>query len=191
MHVLILLGKRLLHMLKIHIFLFFHIKAGNYLIYIHTSKLPVQFWKEKPVFGGNYDFFDKTGGRFFEPIFLTNYYYLPWKFAIRILKISQLVLKLSVKNRFLMAILNFFDKTGSRFFKPLYFTNHYHRSWKFAIEIFKIAQLVLNLSAKNRFRRQFCIFTTKPEVEFSNLYILQITTIDPENLPLKFWQYLN
>ena len=32
---------------------------------------------------------------------------------------------------------------------------------------------------------------TNPEVDFSNLLILQITTIEPENLPLEFGNYLN
>ena len=96
-------------------------------------------------------FFDQTVSKIFEPIYFTDHYHRSWKFAIKILKISQWVLKLLAKHRFSAAILIFYDKTGCRFFKPLYFTNYYHRSWKFAIKILKISQLVLNLSAKNRF----------------------------------------
>ena len=55
------------------------------------------------------------------------------------------------KNQFLAAILNFHDQTGSRIFEPIFFTNLYYRSWKFAIRILKIYQWVLNLSAKTRF----------------------------------------
>ena len=36
------------------------------------------------------------------------------------------------------------------------------------------------------FWRLFCIFHMKPEVDLSNLYFLQITTIELENLPSKF-----
>ena len=97
------------------------------------------------------NFLDQTGSRFFEPIFLTNYYHRSWKFAIRILKISQLVLKLLAKNRFSAAILNFYDQTGIRIFEPIFFINLYYRTWKFAIKVLKISQLVLKLSAKNRF----------------------------------------
>ena len=121
------------------------------LVLFLTSKLPVQFWTENPVFGGNFEFFNQTGSRFFEPIFLTNYNHLLWKFAIGILKISQLVLKLLAKNRFSAAILNFFDRTGSRIFEPIFFTYHFYQTWKFAIIILKISQLVIKLLAKNRF----------------------------------------
>jgi len=104
------------------------------------------------------NFYDQTGCRFFKPIFFTNHYHLTWKFAIRILKISQLVLVLLTKNRFSAAILNFHDQTGSRFFQPIFFTNHYYRTWKFAIRILKISQLVLVLSTKNRFSAAILIF---------------------------------
>ena len=97
------------------------------------------------------NFYDQTGSRIFEPIYFTNHYHRSWKFAIKNLKISQLFLKLSAKKRFSAAILNFYDQTGSRIFEPIYFTNHDHRSWKFAIKTLKISQLVLKLSAKNRF----------------------------------------
>ena len=63
------------------------------------------------------NFFDQSGSRIFEPIFFTNLYYRSWKFAIRILKINQLVLKLWAKTRFSAAILNFYDQTGSRILK--------------------------------------------------------------------------
>ena len=97
------------------------------------------------------NFYDQTGSRFFEPIFFTNHYHRTWKFAIRILKICQLVFVLLTKNRFLAAILNFYDQTGSRFFDPIFLTNYYHQSWKFAFKILKISQLVLQLLAKKRF----------------------------------------
>ena len=97
------------------------------------------------------NFFYHTGSRFFEPIFFTNHYHRTWKFAIRILKISQLVLVLLAKKRFSAAILNFYDQTGSRFVDLIFFTNHHHRIWKFAIWILKIYQLVLVFWTKNRF----------------------------------------
>ena len=97
------------------------------------------------------NFSDETVRRFLKLLDVTIQYHRTWKFAIRILKISQLVLVLLTKNRFSAAILNFYDQTGSRNFEPIYFTNHYHRSWQFAIKILKISQLLLKLSAKNRF----------------------------------------
>ena len=51
--------------------------------------------------------------------------------------------------RFLVAILKFSDETGSRFFEPLDFTIHYHRTWKFAIRISKISQLNLDSMEEN------------------------------------------
>ena len=84
-------------------------------------------------------FFDQTGSRFFDLIFLTYYYHRSWKFAIKILKISQLVLQLLAKKRFSAAILNFYDQTGNRIFEPIFFPNLYYRTWKFAIKILKIS----------------------------------------------------
>ena len=76
---------------------------------------------KKPVFGQNKRFLvailkfsDETESRFFKPLDFTIHYHRTWKFAIRILKISQLVLVLLTKNRFSAAILNFYDQTGSR-----------------------------------------------------------------------------
>ena len=115
------------------------------------------------------NFYDQTGSRFFEPIFFTNHDYRTWKYCIRILKIYQLVLKLSTKNRFPVAIMTFYDKPEVDFSNPYFVTNHVYRTWKYSIRILKIYQLVLKLSAKTRFRRPFWILTTKPEVEFSNL----------------------
>ena len=66
-------------------------------------------------------FYDHTGSRIYEPIYLTNHYHQSWKFTIKILKISQLVLKLSAKNQFSAAILNFYDQTGSRIFEPFFY----------------------------------------------------------------------
>ena len=121
-------------------------------------------------------FYDHTGSRIYEPIYLTNHYHRSWKFTVKILKISQLVLKLLAKTRFSAAILNFYDHTGSWIFEPIYFTNHYHRSWKFAIKILKISQLVLKLSAKNQFSAAILNFYDqtgsrifKP-IFFTNLY---------------------
>ena len=135
-----------------------------------TSKLPVQSWTKKNIlfipdetgwknrFSGKKRFLvailkysDETRSRFFEPLDFTIHYHQTWKFAIRVLKISQLVLDLLAKNRFSAAILNFYDQTGSRFFEPIFFTYHYHQTWKFAIRISKISQLVLVLLTKNRF----------------------------------------
>ena len=150
------------------------------------------FYWRKPGFRRPFWIFTTKPEVYFSNLyFFTNHYHPSWKFAIRILIISQLVRKLLAKNQFQATILNFYDKTGSRVFEPLFFKNHYHRSWKFAIRIFNISQLVRKLSAKKGFRRPFWIFATKPEVEFSNLYFLQITTIDLENLPLEFRKYIN
>ena len=110
---------------------------------LYTSKLPVQFWTENRFSVAILNFFDQTVSRFFNTIFLTNYYHRSWTFAIRILKITQLVLKLLAKNRFSAAILNFYDQTGSRIFEAIFFINFYYRPWKFAIKILKTSQLVL------------------------------------------------
>ena len=87
--------------------------------------------------------------------------------------------------------MNFYDQTGSRFLEPIFFTNHYHRTEILPLEFRKYLYYFSFYWRKTGFRRPFWIFTTEPEVEFSNLYILQITTIDHENLPLKIWKYLN
>jgi len=60
------------------------------------------------------NFLDENGSRFFKPIYCTDYYYRSKKFAIRILKLSQLVLELFPKYRVLATILNFLDESGSR-----------------------------------------------------------------------------
>ena len=62
------------------------------------------------------------------------------------------------KKRFLVAIMKFSDETGIRFFEPLDFTIHYHRTWKFAIRILKISQLNLDSLTKNRFSAAILIF---------------------------------
>ena len=95
------------------------------------------------------------------------------------------------KKTFLMAILKFSDETRRRFFEPLDFTIHYNRTWKFAIRMLIISQFNLDLLTKTGFWRPFWIFKTKPEVVFLNQYFFLITTIEPENLPFKFWKYLN
>ena len=62
---------------------------------------------------------------------------------------------------------------------------------KCAVKKLKISQIVLEILAKKRFSRLFWNFLTKQEVDFSILYILLITTIELENLPLEFLKYLN
>jgi len=61
-------------------------------------------------------FSDETGSRFFELLDFKTHYHRTWKFAITILKISQLNLDYLTKNRFSAAFLNFYDLTGSIFF---------------------------------------------------------------------------
>ena len=94
------------------------------------------------------------------------------------------------KNGFRWQFWIFAIKTGSRFLE-LFFYKSLPSIFKICHCIFNISQLVRKLSAKNRFRWPFWICATKPEVEFSNLYLLLITTIDLENMPLEFWKYLN
>ena len=120
-------------------------------LYLVLANYPFNFERKNLFSVAILNFFDQTGSRFFEPIFFTNHYHQTWKFAIKILKISQLVFVLWTKNRFSAAILNFYDQTGSRFFDPIFFTNHYHQTWKFAIRILKIYLQVLVLLTKNRF----------------------------------------
>ena len=135
------------------------------------------------------NFYDQSGSRFFNQFFFTNHFYRTWKFAIRILKRSQLVLVLSTKNRFSAAILNFYDQTGSRIFEPIYFTNHYHRSWKFANRILKLSQLVLKLLAKNRFSAAILNYYDQTgsrifePIFFTNLYYWSWKIF-----PLEFWK---
>ena len=136
------------------------------------------------------NFYDQTGSRFFQKIFFTNHYCRTWKIAIKILKISQLVLVLSTKNRFSAAILNFYDQTGSRFFNQFFFTNHCYWTWKFAIRILKISQLNLDYLMKNRFSAAILNFYDQSGSKFLTQYFLRITTIEPENLPFEFWKYL-
>ena len=101
---------------------------------------------------------DETGSRFFESLDFTIQYHPNWKFAIRILKLSQLALELLAKYAVSAAILNFPDEAGSRFFELIYFTNHYYRTWKFAFRILKISQLNLYLLTKNRLLAAILIF---------------------------------
>ena len=95
------------------------------------------------------------------------------------------------KKRFMVANLKLSDETGSRFFEPLDFKIHYYRTWKFAIRIFKISQLVLVKLTKNRFSAAILNFYDKTGSRFLNQYFLLITTNEPENLPLEFWKYVN
>ena len=135
-------------------------------------------------------FLDKTWSRFFDLIYFTDNYYHSWKFAFGISKISQLVLELLAKNRFLAAILHFLHKTGGRFIEPIFSTNHYYLNWKFAIKISQTSQLVLHFLAKNR-KRPFWIFLTKQEVDFQNQGSCALIKVQPEHIPLEFWKNLN
>ena len=95
------------------------------------------------------------------------------------------------KKRSLMVILKFSDKTRSRFFEPLDFTIHFNRTWKLAIRILKISLLNLDLLTKNRFSAAILNFYDQTGSSFLNKPFFLITTIEPENLPLEFWKYLN
>ena len=114
------------------------------------------------------NFYDQTRSRFLEPKFFTNHYHQTLKFAIRISKISQLVFVLLTKNRFSAAILNFYYQTGSRFFEPIFFIIHYHRTSKFAIRILTISQLVLVLLTKTRFSAAILNFYDQTGSRFFN-----------------------
>ena len=114
-----------------------------------------------------FNFPDETGSRFFRTYILHYSLHRTWKFAVRISKISLLVLKLLAKKRFLAAILNFSHETGSRFIEPIFFTNHYHRTWKSAINIYKMSQLVLELLAKNRISAAILNFPDETGSRFS------------------------
>ena len=78
-------------------------------------------------------FSDETESRFFKPLDFTIHYHRTWKFAIRILKISQLVLVLLTKNRFSAAILNFYDQTGSKILKSRLLCPIPGRTWSYAV----------------------------------------------------------
>ena len=73
------------------------------------------------------------------------------KFSHFILILANYPLNFERNNRFSVAILNFFDIPWSRFFEPIFFTNHYYYTWKISIKILKISQWVLKLLATNRF----------------------------------------
>ena len=100
-------------------------------------------------------------------------------------------IRFSGKKRFLMAILKFSEKTGSRFLGPFDFTIHYHRTWMFTIRVLKISQLNLDLLTKNRFPVAILYFYDLTGSIFFLIIDLQITTIKPENFPFEFWKYLN
>ena len=87
--------------------------------------------------------------------------------------------------------LNISDKTGSRLWKIIIIDVWSYWTRKCAVKNLKISQLVLEILAKKRFSRLFWNFLTKQEVDFSILYILLITTIELENLPLEFLKYLS
>ena len=76
----------------------------------------IGFQKKKRFLVAILKFSDETGSRLFEPLDFKIHYHRTWKFAIKILKISQLNLDYLTKNRFLAAFLNFYDLTGSIFF---------------------------------------------------------------------------
>ena len=78
-------------------------------------------------------FSDETGSKFLEPLDFTILFHRTWKFAIRILKISQLVLVLLTKNRFSAAILNFYNQTGSKILKSRLLCPIPGRTWSYAV----------------------------------------------------------
>ena len=82
---------------------------------------------EKPSFQRSFWIFTtKPEEDFSNLYFLLITSIVPKNLPIENLKIFKLVLELSAKKLFLAAILNFYDQTGSRFFKSIFFTNHYY-----------------------------------------------------------------
>ena len=67
------------------------------------------------------------------------------------------------------------------------------------MQFYCIKQILKNKAIENissywrnaDFQRLFLIILTKQEVDFSDLYIVLITTIQLENLPLEFLKYFN
>ena len=69
-----------------------------------------------------------------------KYYFLPKKIILLIVLYNILIpfvymyvlanypFNFERKNRFSLVIFNFFDQTGSRFFGPIFFTNHYYQT---------------------------------------------------------------
>ena len=111
---------------------------------IEHENLPLEFLKYLTYFSSTWQitgflrlfwiFLTKQEVDFFKLIYFTIHYYRTWKFAFRILKISQLVLELFAKKRFSVAILHFPHETGSRFIEPIFFTKHYYWTLIFAIK---------------------------------------------------------
>ena len=148
-----------------------HYQTREYtFIILKISQLVLKLLAKNRFSAAILNFYDHTGRRIFEPILFYWSLLSNLKICHYNLENISISSQISAKDRFSAAILNFYDHTGSRIFEPIYFTNHYHRNWKFAIKILKISQLVLKFLAKNRFLRTFWIFTTKPEVECSNLF---------------------
>ena len=86
-------------------------------------------------------FLGDTGSRFFKLLFLNIDYYSNWTYAVNILKIFQLGPYLFVP--FLTVILNFYDKTEVEL-KGCYFSVFGDvKQQKYAFEILKMSQLVL------------------------------------------------
>ena len=85
----------------------------------------------------------------------------------------------------------FSGRKWKQFFKTVYCSDHYNRTCLFNIRILKLSQFVFESLPKYDVSATIWIFLTKQEVFFSNLYILLITTIELENMPLKFWKYPN
>ena len=138
-----------------------------------------------------FNFPDENGSRFFEPIYCTDHYFIPdktgsrllkiiitdawsyckWKYAVINLKIFLLVREILAKNRFSAAIFNFPDENGSRFFEPIYCTDHYFWTWNFAIRILNLSQLVLELLAKYGVSATILNFTVETGSRFFRTYM--------------------
>ena len=87
--------------------------------------------------------------------------------------------------------IEFNDQSGSWSLNLHFFLFHFHISWKCASKILKHPNKISFYWRKTGFWRPFWIFSTKLEVDFLKQYFFLITTIQPENLPLEFWRYLN
>ena len=86
------------------------------------------------------------------------------------------------------AILNFPERTGSRFWGPKFFTCACYLYQSYAVGILKIRWIVLNLFKKTLFWRPFWIFPSEPEVDFENQHFSHVHDINSEYMPLEFWK---
>ena len=134
---------------------------------------------------------DETGSRFFKPIIFKYHFYRTWKLAIKISKMSLLVLELLAKYGFQRLFWIFLTKQEVDFSNLLFLIITSIELEILHLEYLKYLNKFSNNWQKTCFRWLFCIFNMKPEVDLSNLYFLLITTIELENLPLKFLKCLN